>query len=339
MSGRKQSVVSRRGIPRTTNVSGTGLCGHEYVQRTPVPGFLVGRERDANTLAKLEAWKLGVAADYAKMECFSCVAERSLADTRLTMRAIATWLGREPLPELSGSVKLVSFAERVRLGFLLRFLEADLANALSWAMGVPPNLAARAHTSTPAHSLLGDALRARWPGEKWLSGRYGNEGSPAGQVLLHRLVGAGFDSFELSLIRQMCDTPQRALLGWIALRRAWPIDPYHIFVSEDRPKVWIARQRSRRGLGLGAAEYQGTDVKYWAPSVFADYLIYSLGFWKTPEDAWNAWRVLSDPMGSDRLLAGVLEGSPDLGLEELLLTVSVMGALGASASAGNRVLV
>ena len=60
----------------------------------------------------------------------------------------------------------------------------------------------------------------------------------------------------------------------------------------------------------------------------ADFLVYSLGHWQTPDDAWGVWRMLAGRVdGFDLAVQAARSAGSGLGLEELLSSVTVMQAL------------
>ncbi len=207
-----------------------GTCGHTYKRKDVISSDL--RKMPLTP----EVWELVdqqmakmVENSYKEDACHECVANAKLVEARKSIADFATVMQMAPLPHLSGSLKIVSYAETVRSAMWYRHVWKRY-NAVR-------NSFSRA---TIATELMTHGLRA-------LADKHGivpeSPGPSPDMIAVHDEVQRA-----ASLMgRASADwrfTYEEAVAFWLLMRYEWTT--LREFFDEQRPKVWIANKMSQK---------------------------------------------------------------------------------------------
>ncbi len=99
---------------KTIGVPVTGKCGHEYVARIEVPKDLQKLQRTPERDLQLQKTINYTKTGYALAQCQDCQAQQNLNEVRTKTEKLTRIYNLPPLPQLSGTPRMVSFAETIR---------------------------------------------------------------------------------------------------------------------------------------------------------------------------------------------------------------------------------
>lgn len=282
-------------ISRTAGFKVVGVCGHEYPGRTslwPIYGVPVNEE----TLKQKDKIVANAKQALLGLECYECVARKSLHGALEDEKAILEGFGLPELPELQGSVRQKAWAYQERLALLSGLVAEHL-----WNANMP-------HLSD---LLFDDALAARFgkPDEN-----FGPEFKPL-FVSLRSMINSGV----LPIFWGTGDpspTDRELVVLWLLVNDA--VDKMSVF-KEERARHWILMSKSR-SLRLQYLPYRRNIEQF-----FAVKMVIATPGWVNPGQMLAAVeQMLSWSRDTDKGMVSVGLG---MSLPDVLEQISVMRAL------------
>jgi len=303
-------VKKVRLLPKTSSVAATGACGHEFRNRYPVPGNLVGKSAEKENLERFHLWKEQTSKVLGCADCPDCQASASFSQIRFALTELTQWLRVNELPELDpASIRALAFAESARAATIQNRVLAMLM--VSAEMFESADLATRIFT---------ESLRNMWPEEQWIDPRDPNVGSIAGHILKETIPES---FFPMSISRNRKSSPQQALTLWLLNRSVWP-GAHDMLFSERRTQAWIAMKRSGRIYSKYPTE---RDLICKINSdVIACHITAQLGHWADPIEAWDFFTALRNPQVAE-MVSEALCGANSSTLSEIAKMGSSMAAI------------